>query len=170
MTPRWWFLLFYCAALFAGTLWIVARHAPALPMNYTATHAMEANQLLQPGDLAPAPQGGRYLRGKMAAGAKLAGDATGALPALRVGKATLPVALAVSRALVASGDANAGGQLRVCQGKKDLVESSVVVQAAICADSEAMCIAVVDIPVDKAAAVASAFNATPTASIGKTCE
>jgi hypothetical protein len=170
-SPRWWFLVIYCAGLFGGTMWIYAKHAPPLPpMNYTATLALEANRLLQPGDLAPAPEGGRYLRGKLAAGARLHGDGTGTLPALTVGKATLPVALAVPRTLMISGEANAGGQLRICQGKKDLVEAAVGVQAAICAESEAMCIAVLDVPVEKAAAVSAAFNSTPSASIKSTCE
>ena len=171
MTPRWWFLVIYCTVLFGGTLWIVASHTPALPpMNFTATHALDANRLLQPGDLAPGPEGGRYLRSKLAAGERLHSDGTSALPKLTVGKATLPVALAVPRALVDSGDANAGGKLHICQGKKDPVEAAVGVQAAICAGSEAMCIAVLDVPMDKATAVSAALNATPPASIRPTCE
>jgi len=166
---RWGFLITYCFLLFGGTTAIVVTHTPpALPLHYKAVRTLEANRLLQPGDLTPEPTGG-YLRDKLGDKEALPPDGTAALPTIVVHKDTAPLALPVARELVRSGTANAGGAVRICQAGKDLVGGTVTVQAALCAEDDPHCIAVLDVPAKKVEAVASAYADSKPPSIVATC-
>lgn len=61
----------------------------------------------------------------------------------------------VAAAIVKSGAINAGILVRVCQGTKALVEPAEV-PAVLCPAADEACVALVDIPADKANAIAAA--------------
>jgi hypothetical protein len=127
-----------------------------LPISVKANTALAANRLLQAGDLR-VEVGAHpwYLKRGVAKDQTVALDDLSPMPAIIGKPGKLPVAIAVSQSSVASGELDAGAKGRICQGNKQIVEQ-VDVQAAFCATS---CVAVADIPIDKAATLAAAYQA-----------
>ena len=76
----------------------------------------------------------------------------------------LPVAFSAGSAIVKSGAINAGISVRVCQGAKVLAES-VEVQAVLCPATNGPCVALADVPADKASALTGVSQASTPATL-----
>jgi hypothetical protein len=180
---RWGFFIAYGFALFVGVALILIfsrqpapgskdeRESPAV--SFTAERELPANRLLQPGDLAALPGGRpRYLKHMAKKDEKIEIGDLSTIPTITVKPGKLPVAFSVESAMVTSGAINAGISVHVCRGPKALVESGEV-QAVLCPATDEPCIALTDIPADKASALAEASQASMPATLkvmGSQCQ
>jgi hypothetical protein len=155
---RWWILIGYCSMLAAGCYAIVVQHTPILPLSYVAATDLPAGRLLQPGDLLPVPAAGRYLAAEVKQGDPVRLDLAPALPTLRSAKDKITIALPVTAASVAAGDSNGGASVFLCPAPpaKDPISGPDTVLGAICPADSKTCIALIDLPVSHAAALAVA--------------
>jgi len=160
---RWWILIGYCSLLAVGCYAIIVQHVPRLPLSYVAATDLPAGRLLQPGDLLPVPAAGRYLAAEVKQGDPVLLDQAPALPPLRSAKDTVTVALPVTAASVAAGDSNGGANVFLCPPApaKAPISGPDTVQGAICSAGGKTCVALIDLPVSDAAALATSQAAAP---------
>jgi hypothetical protein len=151
-----WILIVYCAVLFVGSALILRRY-PVYPMGFVATGDLPANRLLQPGDIAPAVASGQYTRKPIGKGQPVRTDDTSAMPEIVPQPGKLPLALPVRQALVLSGTINAGAMVHLCKREKELIDK-LDVRAVLCAGPDALCIAVLELPAEKAVTLAATFG------------
>lgn len=134
---------------------------PAQPPSFVAERDPVANRLLEPGDLKSVPtDDAQYMKHAVKKGQKIQSDGTSSFPTLTSKLGKLPVAFSVDWAEARTGAINAGISVRVCQAGKTILEPAEV-QAVICPVVNASCIALADIPADKASALTGAFQASP---------
>ncbi len=149
---RWGIFIAYSIALFIGVALIFSRQ-PGLPLTFTAERELPANWLLQPGDLALRPGDHPwYLKHTAKKDQKIGLGDLSTFPIIAQRQGKLPVAFSVGSAMVKSSAINAGVSVRVCQGTKVLAES-VEVQAVLCPATDEPCVALADVPADKASAL-----------------
>jgi hypothetical protein len=161
---RWAIFAVYGLLLFVGAAMIWWRQ-PAQVTSFIADRELAANRLLLAGDLVPVTaEGTRYLRQSVKKGQKLELDDTSPVPLLTAKPGKLAVAFSLEWEVVRSGSINAGALVRICQAGKVVLEP-VEVEAVLCAALNAPCIALADIPADKAGAVAGASQPSTPASL-----
>lgn len=158
---RWVAFIAYAVLLLIGSGFISMRQSNTV--GFRAARDLSAGGLVQAGDLSP-----RYLRHKAHQGDPIEPADLAFLPVLSQTAGKLIIAISMPARLVGSGTVNAGKSVRICQGGKAVLDSAVV-QTLVCAPPGDECIALIDLPADKAAAVAGAFQGAAV-TLQTTCE
>lgn len=164
---RLFFAALYCVVL---TAFVWLNTSRPHPTSYVAVAPLEANRLVQPGDLKLAADGnssifGGYLKSAVAQGAVVTSNAVSPLPSLKPGPGSIHIVFPVDASLVAARALNAGSDVRLCAGKKDLPDTAAVktrITAIICsAPDVGPCAAVTELPAAQAASIPAAFASSP---------
>lgn len=153
---RWWILLVYCILLAAGTSLVVHRTPENLP-GLVASRELEANRLLQPGDISPVSTTPQYLTRSVKADEALKPGDISAFPSLSLKENEWPFAIPVGHHLVTRGTVNAGANVRICKAGKVVFEPASV-RTVLCPPVDRECIAVVVLTSPKSDDVAGAFG------------
>jgi hypothetical protein len=140
---KWAFLLAYCLALAIVVVIVVERQQFASE-GLVATRELPKNWLLQSSDVGPGDKRARYTSKDISKATRLDASDTTLMPEIVINPGFVPLALTVDHALVTAG-ANAGRKVRICGNQSDALQSAIV-QAMLCAEESAQCVAVIDIP------------------------
>ena len=159
---RWAAVGIWSVVMLVGTaliLWLA--HPPQDKAEFKAARKMAAGTLLQPGDIKPNDDG-RYLRHDVTEGQVLHSDDLGDFPTLAREPGEIPVALALPLAKVQSATLKLGGKVALCaKGKPAAVLDNIMVRAVLCG-TDAPCIAILGVPSDKAATLATGLSGADT--------
>jgi hypothetical protein len=157
---RWVGFIGYGILLLIGTLLITIVWPRAVPPGrFVATKTLAANRLLQPGDFTVVSGVGEpwYLKHEVEEGKAFGLGDIVTVPTMTSKPGRLPIAFPIAAAQVRSGAINAGSKGHICHGGKELA-GQVEIAAVLCSAAES-CVAIANVPADKAAALAAASPA-----------
>jgi hypothetical protein len=162
---RWLVTTAWCAFLTLGCALILSPDILRLwqpaPSAFRAATALKAGQVLRQGDLEPAPATGVYLQADVDKGQIVQLNSLLPLPILQFHADRIVAAVSVPRGMVDSGDIKPGANIYLCQAPPNPVPGPYAVQSAICADGGIACIALLELPADKAAPLAAVLAKAP---------
>jgi len=165
---RWLLFFLFMILIIGADIYVLAHQKPAAAP-VIAARAMEPNHLVGPTDVLLAPAGGKYVSRHVNRGDPI-GDLVDAPTLAAAGNGNMIVGLPVDRSLVIDGSINEGTQVHLCHGAKPatLKPAQFPVRTVMCPASGA-CSALIEVPVDQAAALNAAITGERTVPRSKDC-